>query len=169
MSFAELEALIPRRDTELSLVWTQQTVCRYLSKQSQGFINSIFRDVWTNINAPRVWRFVHGWCQESPATTDSSTVKIRQIRMPAGSIKQTKTLQERGWLLLGGLQFHFLPVEGVISQLVDYPLGRWSRCVASSASVEEEIRIQGGILINCVMQIFQREQMISSSFPVLCQ
>lgn len=52
------------------------------------------------------------------------------------------------------VQFHFLPVEGAISQLAESLLGRWSRCVASSASVEEERRIQAGILINCVMQIF---------------
>lgn len=45
-----------------------------------------------------------------------------------------------------------LPAEGVILQLADSLLGRWSRCVASWASVEEEKRIQGGILINCMVQ-----------------
>lgn len=27
-----------------------------------------------HINIPRVWRFVHGWCWESPATTDRSQI-----------------------------------------------------------------------------------------------
>lgn len=46
MSFAELEALIPRRDTELNLVWKQETVYSNLIQDSTDSILGIFKQTY---------------------------------------------------------------------------------------------------------------------------